>query len=453
MKRFRYICVSGEDDRELVLGGIGTYLGLLTRFCSKEYPQAEIHWVIRSPDSRTWSSKDENGVHRHYLSPNASSSFQVLKTTDKSLGQFSSTMIFNTIATKKVLSILREDVNLPTIIESGEWEGHGSELFSVLSEANILRVARLHTPLATCIKQNRLHVGFAEIAQLWREYLTLQNADLLSASTNYVKKRVVEDVFGSIHKAVVPIVTIPNPVDTEIFRPEKLNRKKGVAFINKLLGQEFFNNDTFNIVVIGSVEYRKGANLVVDAFSKLSPLMPNARLCFVGRTAEQGERKNANKKLSPHDLCKTVKPEASQYIRFTGYVEHKKLPSAIAAGDIFPIFSLGDNFPGVVAEISLCGKPIIAFQRGGVKEMLSDKRGEFLAVDLGNDLEKGVELFKEEILKLYKDKDRLEQIGLTLRKLILHKYEPSKITRQLYGCYLRRLEKKCLTRKRYFFHS
>lgn len=441
MKRFRYICISGEDDQELVLGGIGTYLGLLTRYCAREYPDSEIHWITKSPNSESWNVRDQNGVYRYYISPNDSQVLGLKKGGIEPLNTFAQRIAFSSLATNKALSIVRQDMGERTIVETGDWEGHGSELFKILSLPRVLRVARLHTPLASCIKQNKLVVGAPELEQLMREHETLTNADLLSSSTKYVKEMVLADVFGS-KKIRIPIMTIPNPVDIDIFRPDRFDRDKGILFVNSILKERFLNQNTFNIVVIGSVEYRKGADLAIKAFAKLVGKMPTARLCFVGRTTEEGERENANKKLSPKHLLRGLPYSVRRRIRFTGYVDHRELPRIIAAGDIFPVFSLGDNFPGVVAEIALSAKPIISLRRGGIKEMLSTRGGKFVAVDLGQDPEYGVNIFPKEILRLSQDHSKLDDVGKSLRKTVLRKYEPQQITRKLFRCYLERLDKK-----------
>lgn len=95
-----------------------------------------------------------------------------------------------------------------------------------------------------------------------------------------------------------------------------------------------------------------------------------------------------------------------KYIVFANYIDHKLLPDIVASGDLFPIMSLGDNFPGTVAEISLAAKPILALKRGGVAEMLTNRKGKFIAYNLGSNLCKASSNLAQGILYLEKNKKK-----------------------------------------------
>lgn len=59
------IFVSSEDDKHLVKGGIGTYLGIFTRVLAKEHPEFNITWISQSSNNTEFEEQDGN-VRRIY---------------------------------------------------------------------------------------------------------------------------------------------------------------------------------------------------------------------------------------------------------------------------------------------------------------------------------------------------------------------------------------------------
>ena len=190
----------------------------------------------------------------------------------------------------------------------------------------------------------------------------------------------IRDVIGEKDPLIKKIQVIPNPIDISHFYPQTSERNKAIKGINKIVGREFLTKDTCNIFILGSVEMRKGVDIVINSVVDSLNNNPNLRFCFIGHCGDDKDKSlNANTKLSPRELLKLIPKKYHRSVEFTDYVPHSKLPLFIQAGDIFPVMSIGDNFPGTVAEISLSAKPIIFLVRGGVKEMLTNKNGRIIA--------------------------------------------------------------------------
>ena len=295
---------------------------------------------------------------------------------------------FTNKVSNKVLEIVENNFDKKIVIESGEWEGLGQEIFRLIKRPNILFVTRIHTPLATCIKQNNLRRSASSALQLISEYKTIISADCVTACTNYVKERMIEDVLGKNCLFSEDIRVIPNPIDSELFKLVQTDREASINFVNSILGRDFLTDKTFNVFIIGSVEDRKGVKYVIDAIPAVVDSLSNIRFCFVGHCGiDEDINLNANTKLSPKKLLDRIPEKYHSVVAFTNYIDHKDLPLLIQCGDVFPIMSIGDNFPGTVAEISLSSKPILALARGGVKEMLTDSQGRFMAFNLGESLD------------------------------------------------------------------
>jgi glycosyltransferase involved in cell wall biosynthesis len=430
-----YIFVSSEDDKYRVAGGIGTYIGLLSRTIKQVSPKTKVSWFTLSA-GKPFNETDEYGVHRIYLDHSHQIKRTPFATHLKQHGLIDH-LVFQEKITDKVLECINPKEK--TILEIGEWEGHGAELFRKINHKNVLKVARIHTPLATCIKQNNLETTPENALQLWSEYATLSNADVLSACTKHVKERLEKDVIGKT--LLNPIKVLPNPIDDSKFGETKTNKKKIFAYLNKKIGSSLVSDNTFNIFVLGSVESRKGVEMIIDAIPKIASTIRNARICFIGHHGGDGENLTANSKIPPKQLLKRIEKRFHSHIGFTGYVDHKKLPEIISAGDIFPIMSLGDNFPGTVAEISLSSKPIISLARGGVKEMISNKNT-VVAYNIGRNLKNAPARLAQAVIKLHNNPDKMNEVGKALNKLMRRKYNSQTVAKTLLRYYENELNRK-----------
>lgn len=59
-----------------------------------------------------------------------------------------------------------------------------------------------------------------------------------------------------------------------------------------------------------------------------------------------------------------------------GYVnEEERMADLYAAADVFVLPSLAENFPNTICESLLCGTPVVAFNVGGIPELINEKNG------------------------------------------------------------------------------
>lgn len=61
------IFISAEDNKYNVLGGIGTYLGLLIRETKKLFPEIDVYWITKSSSNKEFE-ENNNGATTYYLS-------------------------------------------------------------------------------------------------------------------------------------------------------------------------------------------------------------------------------------------------------------------------------------------------------------------------------------------------------------------------------------------------
>ncbi|MGD9781183.1 MAG: glycosyltransferase [Kiritimatiellia bacterium] len=147
------------------------------------------------------------------------------------------------------------------------------------------------------------------------------------------------------------IETIPNAVDTAIFRP--MDR----AWARREMGLPE-NAPVFLFAAHGAAtDWNKGMDLWRAALAAVAREYPGAVAALAGAPA-------GSLPLPVHELG-TLSPE--------------RLAMAMAAADATVVPSRMENLPNVVAESLACGTPVAAFAVGGIPEMIRPGETGFLA--------------------------------------------------------------------------
>ena len=130
---------------------------------------------------------------------------------------------------------------------------------------------------------------------------------------------------------------IPNGVDLNHFSPS-------VSPIDD------FGDGKLNILFVGRLEKRKGADFLLDAYKRVKGEIPNSRLIIVGPGTRL--RKKYEKQVRQNGLDDVV---------FTGYVSYDELPRYYKTADIVCSPATGrESFGIVLLEAMAVGKPVVA---------------------------------------------------------------------------------------------
>jgi glycosyltransferase involved in cell wall biosynthesis len=147
-------------------------------------------------------------------------------------------------------------------------------------------------------------------------------------------------------------VLVPNGVDTTIFHPR-----------DRAAARERLELDPRAplVLVVGHWIPRKDPSLALEAFAKGAP--PDARLVFVGKgPLEEALRAEiAARGLDPRVLLVGERAPAD-------------LAQWYAAADLVLLASRREGRPNVVLEALASGRPVLATDVGGTRELLSDVR-------------------------------------------------------------------------------
>ncbi len=156
-----------------------------------------------------------------------------------------------------------------------------------------------------------------------------------------------------------PIISIPNPIDTDVFVPAEAGERP--AF-RRRLGID----DASLVVLFVAVKVqdeRKGFVYLQQALSALKVQRPNLAvdILVLGHSR-------------PEELAALPYP-----CHPMGMVQDiAQLAKIYDAADVFAIPSLEDNLPNTVMESLACGTPVVGFETGGIPEMVDHRQNGYI---------------------------------------------------------------------------
>lgn len=157
-----------------------------------------------------------------------------------------------------------------------------------------------------------------------------------------------------------PVEAIPNPIDTETFKPMAALERR--AYRQQIGLRE--NAQLVLFVAMKISETRKGFHYLQAALEKIKREQPARpiEILVIGKS-------------DPAVLQALPYP-----VHALGMItEVADLVSAYSAADVFVIPSLEDNLPNTVMESLACGTPVAGFQTGGIPEMVGHRSSGYIA--------------------------------------------------------------------------
>jgi len=268
-----------------------------------------------------------------------------------------------------------------------------------------------HYPVANCLKyitgcSNCPALSSDKINDLsrkgWQQKYKYWNDINLSvvAPSRWLAERAKES--GLMKK--YPIYTIPNTIDTTVFKP-----------INKQVARDILNIDLAKkVIAFGSVkpteDDRKGFNL-----------LRNSIKCMYDRNELQ------DVELVIFGASKPIHPiEFAFPSRFMGKITDDTMLALIySAADVMVVPSKQENLSNSIMESLACGTPVVAFDIGGNSDMIKHGYNGYLAAPFDeSDIACGIEWLL--------NTESIESLSAHARKTVIDNYS-EQIISQKYG--------------------
>lgn len=217
-----------------------------------------------------------------------------------------------------------------------------------------------------------------------------------------------DDYINSPHLANYKdkIVTIPNGVDTGLFKPTKDARK---------------SNQIFFLSVLDRFHKYKGLDYLLDALVEVKKKIPDVKLVVGGKGELLEFYENKTRELGLEDN-----------VMFEGFLTDEEVIRHYQESELFvlpSISSLQEGFGIVVLEALACETPVISTTIVGVSD-------DVIETDSGIIIPpKDTEKLEEAITSILSDKKMIEAMGKRGRLLVQEKYEWKKISKSIHDLY------------------
>lgn len=144
---------------------------------------------------------------------------------------------------------------------------------------------------------------------------------------------------------------VPNAVDSELFFPSPSS------------SQDRLNADKRLLLVAGLTPV-KGVPYLLDALSRLGKERQDFVFDIVGDGPNRGEYEGLSRRLGLEKM-----------VRFHGFKAKPEVAQLMRDCDFYVQPSLWENLPCAIIEVTACGKPVIASEVGGIREIIDRDNG------------------------------------------------------------------------------
>lgn len=187
---------------------------------------------------------------------------------------------------------------------------------------------------------------------------------------------------------------VPNGVDTDKFKSTGKEHSRNLLNLPQ---------DKNIVLFVGALREIKGVDYLIEAAKNF--VNDNTELYMVGR--DDGLKKSLEKRAAELKI--------SNYIKYTGPVNHEDIPLWISASDMLVLPSLSEGRPNVVLEALSCEVPVVATDVGGIPELMINGETGYLVPA------KDPSGLSEKINILLENEGKREKMGQFGRKSILQR--------------------------------
>lgn len=212
------------------------------------------------------------------------------------------------------------------------------------------------------------------------ERVVLQSADVVLLATEEDKAYVTD-----VHRVSgLRVAVLPNPIDTERFRPN--------AAVCKERGL---------IIFVGRLEQEKNLELLLEAMGQI----PGARLKVVGIGSLQAK----------------LRAEARHgKIEFCGMIPNRELPHHLNEAEVFVLPSSYEGNPKALLEAMACGLGVIGTDVPGIRGVIRHGFNGLLC-------EADPDTLSEGIRRLLSDTELSRRLGEQARRFVVENYSQSRV--------------------------
>lgn len=243
------------------------------------------------------------------------------------------------------------------------------------------------------------------------EEQTAKKATCIVTISKYSREKILN--YYKVDESKIRIV--PNGVDIKKFVP--LNDSASKKQLNP--------DDDISVLFVGSLIPRKGLNFLIEAAKKIVKQSPNVKFKIVG----DGPLKN--------HLVDSLKQNSilSNFV-FLGNIKEDALPAVYSSADVFVLPSIQEGQGIVLLEAQACGKPVVAFDIGGINEAVCNGESGLLVKRGDSDA------LADALTTLLSDRSLRNRLGINGRKFVSENFTWDKCATGMLNVYREALNSK-----------
>lgn len=191
----------------------------------------------------------------------------------------------------------------------------------------------------------------------------------------------------------------------------------------KSIRRKYGTEDKIAIGMISRLFLLKGHEYLFAATANLKKRFPNIALMLIGDGALRGDFERQVEKLGIKE--NTI---------FTGLVKSEAIPETIKAIDILVHTSFREGLPRAIPQALISGKPVVAFDVDGAKEVVIDSKTGYLVPPADADK------LTEAIAKVIESPDLGKKLGEEGKRLFAEQFSAKKMVNDLDKLYREHLK-------------
>ena len=285
---------------------------------------------------------------------------------------------------------LLKHVDIVHIHHYGYWPPYAGLINGLVSKKPVVFTPHYHPIMGHFGKR-----AFRYIYHSSQGFTLLKLSDAILPITEHEKGLLVR-IGASPQKTFV----VPNPVDTNLFRPVK--KKSNI------------------ILFVGVLEEHKGAHIAFEMFKELLTdrlISENTQMVFVGKGSLRKQLVNEAKKQ-----------HMQKHFKFMQNLSSRKLIELYSSSKLLVLPSRYEAFGMVLAEAMACGTPVVATRVGGIPEVVGN---------CGRLVEYGEwERMKKHIIDVINmPEDKYRRLSERCRKRVVSKFDSRVVAKKLFEVY------------------
>lgn len=147
--------------------------------------------------------------------------------------------------------------------------------------------------------------------------------------------------------------------------------------------------ETKNVIFIGKLSQLKGVHFLGEIINGIHKTMPGVEFTIIGHDeVKDGISQKENLVNSLHSKDQVI---------FIDRVSNKEIPQYLSRSSLLILPSMTEALPMVVIEAFAAGRPVVAFNVGGLSEMIENKKNGYLVetFDIISFIEKSISILKD----------------------------------------------------------